>query len=171
MTAPAGHRTPRPNDRTECRSDVHQPSTDRHTCGVVARQVSWGAATRSVRAVGPELGRDEADVVHVADVVAEVVGLVCAAVPDQRRGHGLTVASFLGLIEVGQPAAGCRCIPSSRPVSGVIMKPCGHDHGELNHVSRPHRGWVMPILELRRGRARHHAASGARQRISPSRRP
>jgi hypothetical protein len=22
---------------------------------------------------------------------------------------------------------------------GVIMKPCGHDHGELNHVGRPHR--------------------------------
>ena len=44
------------------------------------------------------------------------------------------------LVEVGQP--GSR-VPGAylrhAPAWGVIMKPCGHDHGELNQMSRPHR--------------------------------
>ena len=43
---------------------------------------------------------------------------------------------------------------------------------ELNHLRRPHPLVGHAVPELRRGRARHHAASlVARQRISPSRRP
>src|SRR5215204_2711943 len=82
------------------------------------------------------------------------------------------LASVLELCEGGQPDVGCRGIPSSRPVAGVIMKPCGHDRGELNQLRRPHRLVGHADHELRRGRARHHAASVVlRQRISPSRRP
>ena len=52
------------------------------------------------------------------------------------------------------------------------MKPFGHDRRELTHVARPHRlvghadAASCPVAV-----ARSHAASLARQRISPSRSP
>ena len=86
-----------------------------------------------------------------------------------------TLASFLDLVEVGRP--GCR-VPVHTfvtPRLGVIMIPCGHDHGELNHVSRPHRGGgscrdsscvvAVPDITLRRWRG-----SGFRRRVGRSRR-
>jgi hypothetical protein len=88
-------------------------------------------------------------------------------------GRGtVKLASVLDLSEErAARVSGAGGIPSSRPM-GVIMKPCGHDRDELNHGTRPHRLVGHAVPELRRGRARHHAASAvARQRISPSRRP
>ena len=94
-----------------------------------------------------------------------------AVFSDRVKGHGQP-----GFVprswRLGSPHVGCRVHTFVTPRSGVIMKPCGHDRGELNHVSRPHQEAVgHAVPELRRGRARHHAASVARQRISPSRRP
>ena len=46
---------------------------------------------------------------------------------------------------------------------GVSMKPCGHDQTSSNTVSRTHLRVGHAVPELRRGRARHHAASTLRE--------
>ncbi len=100
-------------------------------------------------------------------------GLLALPVGAQRarRVGTVNLASVLVRARGGQP--GCR-VPVAylrHAQLGVSMKPCGHDRDELNHLRRPHRLVGHAVPELRRGRARHHAASVARQRISPSRRP
>jgi len=155
-------------------SDCSAESTTapyRHTC-VWCRQPTWSAPTWLVRAVGAERGRDEVDVKHVADVVAGTL-LVKAcrgfrAVEVARKDLGFVPRSRRG-----------RAARMSGTCAYLRHAPAGGDHEAVR--SRPRRTqscepttpswWVMPILELRRGRARHHAASLARQRISPSRRP
>ena len=158
-----------PNSSTESQLLSPHGRAERHTCGVWSRQAMC-VLTRLVRAVGPEWGRVRGRRRPCRLTSPREPGWSrCAACSDQWRGT-VDLASVLAR-EDGQPA--CR-VPGHTfvtPPVGVIMKPCGHDHDELNHLSRPHPWWGHAVPELRRGRARHHAASRARQRISPSRRP
>ena len=138
-----------------------EPSSD------VLRSVEVGPG-RQARSAGASK-RTSSDVVDVAG--GNLVGQGELAVSDRWEGHGQPGFGPRARARCGQPV--CR-VPGHTfvtPRSGVSMKPCGHDRDELNHLSRPHRLVGHAVPELRRGRARHHAASVARQRISPSRRP
>ena len=99
-------------------------------------------------------------------------GLLAVPVGHSVVGRGtVNLASVLERARGGQPGVGCRWH------TFVTPRP-GGDHEAVR--SRPRRAQsfasTTPLVghavpELRRGRARHHAASVARQRISPSRRP
>ncbi len=163
-------RTSAPKDALGCRADA----TERHTCGVLCRQ---GVVVRSGEAgpgrrPGGRARRSRRRRMSTTPAFGNLVGSRRAAISDRVEEHGQPGFGSSSLRGAGSPR--CR-VPGHTfvtPQVGVSMKPCGHDHDELNHLSRPHQVVGHAVPELRGGRARHHAASAvARQRISPSRRP
>jgi hypothetical protein len=138
------------------------------------RQGACCVSGRQVRALGPGVWARVDSVEWAASSLESTrwrePGSVRRAL-NAIAGHGLGLGFGPRVARSGSPMSGAVGIPPSRP----------ERRGEHQAVrSRPRRAQsdqstavrVMPIGELRRGRARHHAASvAARQRISPSRRP
>jgi hypothetical protein len=167
------HRTTRPNTATPTTTAAPY----RHTCGVWSRQVSCSAGARLVRAVRPgddlESGRDETDVDVFVDVFWRDPGWSRQRVMVSVRVMGHGEPGFGPRVD---EVAAARCSGAwaylRHAAAAGDMKPCGHDHRELTHLARPHRvvghadAASCPVAV-----ARSHAASLARQRISPSRSP
>ena len=164
------HRFARRNDVAE----VLLIRKDRHTCGVVSRQVMWwlltwwsgpsarsGGACRSTSSMSP------------TSWWRTWLVRACRACDHSGWHGGIWLRSSFG--EVGQPAVSGAGAYLRHARSRGDMKPCGHDHDELNHVgSISTVGVVMPFascvvavpditLSGRRG-------NGSRRRAARSRR-